>query len=116
MANNEFDIRLMEYGKQAALATLIAESRSSVGSKLGMVCTMSAAAGAALSMTPAAEAGIRYSGIVNNTVERPNPATFAYPGPPQVTYGAFGNFAITNTAGDTVGRFALAARIFNVYG
>ncbi|MGE3244428.1 MAG: hypothetical protein AB7I57_25420 [Pirellulales bacterium] len=115
-AGNEFEIRLMKYGQQATLATKFAESQSSHASKLGLIGTMSAAAGAALSMTPAVEAGIRYSGIVNNTVERPNPAAFAYPGPPQLTYGAFGKFSITNTAGDTVGQFALAARIFNVYG
>ena len=107
----------MKYGQQATLAARIAESRSAYASKLGMFgerCRR--AAGAALSMTPAAEAGIRYSGVVNNSVERPNPATFAYPGPPQMTHGAFGKFNITNTAGDTVGQFALAARIFNVYG
>ena len=116
LSQEEFDVRLREYGDQATLAASIAESRSSYGNKLGMVCKISAAAGAALSMTPAAEAGIRYSGVVNNSVERPNPATFAYPGPPQMTHGAFGKFAITNTAGETVGQFALAARIFNVYG
>lgn len=115
-SGHEFELRLEEYGQQARLATLIAESRNAYGSKLGVIGAMSAAAGAALSMTPAAEAGIRYSGVVNNSVERPNPASFAAPGPPQMTYGAFGKFAITNTAGDTVGQFALAARIFNVYG
>ncbi|QEG33905.1 PEP-CTERM sorting domain-containing protein [Bythopirellula goksoeyrii] len=107
-----FDVRLHSYANQAKLAL----SDTAWREKLGVACTMSAAAGAALSMSPAAEAGIRYSGVVNNTVERPNPATFLYPGPPQITYGAFGNFAITNTAGSEVGRFALAARIFNVYG
>jgi hypothetical protein len=116
LAQDTFDARLNGYGESAKQAAAIAELRSKVGVKLGVACTMSAAAGAALSMAPAAEAGIRYSGVVNNTVERPNPATFAYPGPPQVTYGAFGKFAITNTAGETVGQFALAARIFNVYG
>lgn len=109
---DKFEVRLRDYAEQVKLAIATAELHN----KLGVACTMSAAAGAALSMTPAAEAGIRYSGIVDNAVERPNPATFAYPGPPQLTYGAFGNFAITNTAGDTVGRFALAARIFNIYG
>lgn len=110
------DTRLERYSQLAELATQVADARNSTANLLGVACKMSAAAGAALSMTPAAEAGIRYSGVVNDTVERPNPAVFAYPGPPQLTYGAFGNFAITNTNGDTVGRFALAARIFNVYG
>ena len=109
---SRFDLRLAEYRQRANVAL----SLSKVRSKASLLCGFSAATGAALTMAPAAEAGIRYSGVVNNTVERPNPTVFDYPGPPKIVIRDQETFPITNTAGATVGQFALAVRAFNIYG
>jgi hypothetical protein len=107
-----FDARLAEYGEQATAAM----KRNEPSNKLAWAAGLSAATGAALAMAPAAEAGIRYSGSVNFSVERPNPASFAYPSPPKIQFFERGIFNITNTAGAIVGKAALGAQIANVYG
>lgn len=109
---SRFQTRLAEYIERAKFTL----SSNDMRSNAKRICGFSAAAGAALTMAPAAEAGIRYSGIVNHTVERDNPAVFDYPGPPKVIIRDQEAFPITNTAGDTVGQFALAVRAFNIYG